>query len=46
MFAFVYFILVLAFCSAQHAFEFRFLASSLAIVFVSSLNCVCLHTVV
>ena len=40
------FVLVLGFCSAEHAFEFRFAASSLAIVFVSTLNCVCLHILV
>ena len=40
------FVLVLAFCSVEHAFEFRFVASSLAVVFVSALNCVCLHTFV
>ena len=37
------FVLVLTFCSVKHAFEFRFIASSLAIVFVSALNCACLH---
>ena len=40
------FVLVLAFCSVEGAFEFCFAASSLAIVFVSALNCVCLHTLV
>ena len=38
------FVLILALCSIEHAFEFRFVASSLAIVFVFALNCVCLHT--
>ena len=38
--------LVLTFHSAEHAFEFCFVASSLAIVFVSALNYVCLHTFV
>ena len=37
------FVLVLVLCSVEHALEFRFVASSLAIVFVS-LNCVCLPT--
>ena len=39
------FALVLAFCSVEHALEFRFVASSLANVFVS-LSYVCLHTLV
>ena len=39
------FVLVLAFCSVEHALDFRFVASSLALVFIS-LSCVCLHTLV
>ena len=38
------FVLVLTFCSVEHAFQFDFIASSLAIVFIPALNCVCLHT--
>ena len=34
------FVLVLTFCSIEHAFEFHFIAFSLAIVFTSALNCV------
>ena len=39
------FVLVLAFCSVEYALQLRFVASLLAVVFVS-LNCVCLYTLV
>ena len=37
------FVLVLAFCSVEHALEFHFVASSLELVFIS-LSCFCLRT--